>query len=1347
MRKIVILFLYFFVQIFYSQTIAPKIPSLPSSPEAAMLGKFGDIPVGYYTGTADITIPLYNLSLNNITIPLNLTYQSSGIKVADEATWVGLGWNFSPEGTIIQEIRGKDDREDMTLYTNNVDNYNYFKDHFGTVLNEDYMLRMQKGCGLIPLCSHYANEAPFVDSDDVMTRLSDGNGEPDIYSYNFGNYSGKFYVNPETYQIVMLEKENSIKFERNGSTWKATTKEGDVYYFNTIETISGTSNKFANVKGYTFKVSEIKLVSGKSIYFNYTEDVDFHSSAIETSHITNFSNSPSNGGYLDVFYSFRNLLTSIETEDTKIILSLGNREDIMPANTQNPAKKLDRIDIISKQNNKKIKSFKFNYTYFDYDTNYSYKFYNANNNLPQSQIEYLGKRLKLDKIDLINYIQDQEEPNNSSYKFEYNTSKKMPLKISNSVDYYGFFNGENNNTSLPDLDYFDYFYTEQYKQKQELGLKYPYIGGKRYFNVNFASANILNKIVYPTMGYTKFEFEPNTFNNQFIPDKTLHDLAFKKNNLINAGHISYSNNYIKDFTINKSATFIFENEINDGYSTYSNSNAPIYTYNQMSGFKIEFYKTWTDNTGAHTQIIKTWDLSSVTTSDFSSNHGKQWHDEIRIEYENNPTLQYHVKINTPNNFYLSNDTYHIAGMKSTFNYYDNTGVDTSTSFGGGLRIKSIKNYDNNHQLISNKGFKYFGGKLINKFEPLSFILHASYKERPAVVNNGCIEENYSIFNDISVNSKDFGLGNLLVGYDKVEQTETSFIDNSTKGKKMFYYYNSEIIKPKNLPQINNNNGAIYKEESYDSSGFKLVEKLYNYGFFSTENYAFPGFKILKNTLGPEYPLTNVYPTIVSGCNNSGIRNFTFDNNFNFTAYSFWKYPIISKKYYLNSEQTTQFFPNNNSLTTVINYGYNSQNLLNSEKTTFPGNIVKEVKYFYANDKSNQYLIGKNIVGVPLESSEIKTENGINSTISSVEVKYPISDSDANTKTSGLPLPYKVENKNLYGSSTKEELTFDKYDNKGNVQQFTTKGLSTTTIIWGYNQTQPIIKIQGIGYETFMAISGVSTLINDIIGKSNSDIDINTEQILLTALDNLRANNDLKSYLITTYTYDPLIGVTTITPPSGIREKYNYDTGNRLQSIVDVNGKILKEFKYNYTTTVVPLYYNVEKIQTFIKNNCNDGFQGNNYIYTVPADSYSSSVSQVDADNLAQNDINSNGQTAANNFGTCSAAPIVTCTFTKNPTLSLSSFNPLFSDSSSQGNLGKLDITFNSSSSYAWANQTLIGYISSSCIPTINRNINYSENGRTWSVDIKTNGEVYLKFVSGSNFYSNTTIIFNIQYLK
>ncbi|BAP31520.1 uncharacterized protein CHSO_2483 [Chryseobacterium sp. StRB126] len=63
----------------------------------------------------------------------------------------------------------------------------------------------------------------------------------------------------------------------------------------------------------------------------------------------------------------------------------------------------------------------------------------------------------------------------------------------------------------------------------------------------------------------------------------------------------------------------------------------------------------------------------------------------------------------------------------------------------------------------------------------------------------------------------------------------------------------------------------------------------------------------------------------------------------------------------------------------------------------------------------------------------------------------------------------------------------------------------------------------------------------------------------------RNNSVLSGYQTTTYSYDPLIGVRSITPPSGIREVYLYDTAGRLKEVREHNntGKLLKEFNYHY----------------------------------------------------------------------------------------------------------------------------------------------------------------------------------------
>lgn len=69
-----------------------------------------------------------------------------------------------------------------------------------------------------------------------------------------------------------------------------------------------------------------------------------------------------------------------------------------------------------------------------------------------------------------------------------------------------------------------------------------------------------------------------------------------------------------------------------------------------------------------------------------------------------------------------------------------------------------------------------------------------------------------------------------------------------------------------------------------------------------------------------------------------------------------------------------------------------------------------------------------------------------------------------------------------------------------------------------------------------------------------------------------------------------------------------------------------------------LWYNVEKSKVFYKNDCEDGFIGAPYTYTVEAGKYTSDVSQEDANKKALDDIDKNGQEQANLNGECIEDP-------------------------------------------------------------------------------------------------------------
>lgn len=77
---------------------------------------------------------------------------------------------------------------------------------------------------------------------------------------------------------------------------------------------------------------------------------------------------------------------------------------------------------------------------------------------------------------------------------------------------------------------------------------------------------------------------------------------------------------------------------------------------------------------------------------------------------------------------------------------------------------------------------------------------------------------------------------------------------------------------------------------------------------------------------------------------------------------------------------------------------------------------------------------------------------------------------------------------------------------------------------------------------------------------------------------------------------------------------------------------------DHGTCETNLWYNVEKSKVFYKNDCEDGFIGAPYTYTVEAGKYTSDVSQEDADKKALDDIEKNGQGQANLNGECVEDP-------------------------------------------------------------------------------------------------------------
>lgn len=126
--------------------------------------------------------------------------------------------------------------------------------------------------------------------------------------------------------------------------------------------------------------------------------------------------------------------------------------------------------------------------------------------------------------------------------------------------------------------------------------------------------------------------------------------------------------------------------------------------------------------------------------------------------------------------------------------------------------------------------------------------------------------------------------------------------------------------------------------------------------------------------------------------------------------------------------------------------------------------------------------------------------------------------------------------------------------------------------------------------------------------------------------------------MSTYTYDPLIGMTSQTDANNKIIYYQYDALGRLSVLRDQDKNILKLYCYNYAgqpeNCTSSFYNTLQSGISYTRNNCGSGYTGGAYTTTVIANTYSSIISVADANQQAQNYLSSVGQSNANQYGSC-----------------------------------------------------------------------------------------------------------------
>lgn len=476
-----------------------------ATPNASSLGKYGDIPVTYHTGIPNISIPIHQIAEGDISLPVSLSYHAGGLKVEEPASWIGAGWSLQAGGVITRTVKDKpDERQTGSSHQQ----FGHFSDY-----------------GMISALS----QVPGM-------NLALYDAEPDLFFFNFGSYSGKFYFNDDRTPMLLPEQDLRIEYQYSPGTWNnspgawsgggrciegfvITTPNGTKYYFgipnippaapycDPIEVIStytssnGTAFNQVISSWYLYKV--VSLDGASVIELKYERDYfatfSFYNPILPNTVNNSQTTNPQS-------YQFvKNLHAAVRISR---IQSANNRIDFIPGIVRQDISGWNRISLNGNDEVNTTSRSLGSIQVWDLSGNCLKKFnlsqdYFIDNTTPAvsyfSFINYDKYRLRLTGVQEVSCDGSKEIP---PFSFEY-FSETVPRQLSFARDHWGYNNGVITNTALyPSLTRGGIV-----SLNSEKGIATA--DRESYFPA--MRAGTLKKITYPTGGSTAFDFEANSF--------------------------------------------------------------------------------------------------------------------------------------------------------------------------------------------------------------------------------------------------------------------------------------------------------------------------------------------------------------------------------------------------------------------------------------------------------------------------------------------------------------------------------------------------------------------------------------------------------------------------------------------------------------------------------------------------------------------------------------------------------------------------------------------------------------------------------------------------------------------
>lgn len=1077
----------------------PITEFIPNTPNAAEMTQYGKIEIGEFTGTMQHSVPLYEIIYKDIKVPITLNYNSNGVNIDKHESSVGIDWGLNAGGVIMRSIMDLPDE----AAGENIETLEFPS----------------------PPYPYGGNMEPV---NQFFNWVADAEGydlQPDIFTFNILGYTGKFYLknptssNPTAILInpspVKIEIDENFGILNNqNSDFKIILPNGMICWFGgpgATDHASSRSIKAGNPQPPSFEgknafyLTKIESPLGVKVDFDYFyygyERFNGVSQAISAKYFID-------GTSAQAQYSDKSPVMHKSFGNEVLIKTIywGNNKIEFEYNQ----KLLDKILI--KNNGSIVNGYSLEYKEEIADSNHK-------NDYSYCRPYGYDKRYFLEKV---KYLDKSNSFLEDKLILEYYDPSKLPPRFSFSRDYWGYFNGKKSEYLVTnDLSKFNVqiygSFGAQFFNLDILKSLFKNTGKTKNTDPNFAIYGLLKKIIYPTKGWSEIEYEANSYYGEVIypgerEEAGLQVITEGPQKVTETLEISSFAN--QEIFINGSLT-ILDNCEGEG-------NNPGNNYGKF---------TITDQTNNAQIVSKVMKVNSPSFSVYANlekNHsyefelwGKNGCSDISVSFSYEatpPTIEYE---NIPF---------------------------------GGMRVKKIINKDDDGSIVEQKNYYYGNLDCLECSEALfeypkpGLSFHFVHDIPDMGGENMSPPHSIATLSSSSLNGSYFSDGSNIV-YPMVSIQKIDYLNNRKNGLIVrnfntvldqipitnfplvklglddggYNYSNPDFIISdwiNGTPYINGfGNGELISEQIYNEDLNKVQEQVNHYKFDDSFEESREGFNISVMATLNGVPL----------------------------GYNVNKYFIQSKRYYNDYTISKNYSPNG-VMETRTDYFYDGVNkLLKSKEATYgsDGSLL-ETTFSYPQDlllfkPKAQELTEANRISDPLIVQ--RKVDGI--LVSLQETEYADFDTEDNQGNIILP---KFSFSAKGNSPLEKDVTYDKYDEQGNLLQYTLANGIPVSIIWGYDGQYPIAKVEGKDY------TSIQSAANTLITASNNG------SLNSGSFDALRNLDDV---MVTGYIYKPLVGVTQIIQPNGQTENYEYDDAGRLKLVKDHDGNVLKKVEYNY----------------------------------------------------------------------------------------------------------------------------------------------------------------------------------------